>query len=302
MKTPMPRPFISAVSIVVALVLLALAVPAYATPMDTLVNAFDTLHWIGYAPTNFNPNTGVEPPPESIDADLQRLKQYGFQGIVTYACNNGTLSKTIPEKASALGLKMIIGVWDPKNLAELNSAKALASNPNVLGFCVGNEGLKDKYNMSDRYTLAELSSAINYIKSTGKPTTTGQQWKSYDSQELIDICDWMFPTIHPYWEAVYEPSAGVSFTVDHFSTIRDRSNKPVMVKEVGYPTGGNDNGCTEQSQATYYSKLAKSPIKFVYFEAFDGPWKKDINPTEPYWGLFDKDRNPKPVIGALRRR
>jgi hypothetical protein len=36
-------------------------------------------------------------------------------------------------------------------------------------------------------------------------------------------------------------------------------------------------------------------VKFVYFEAFDQPWKTHL-PIEPHWGIFNSDRSPK-VLG-----
>ena len=45
-------------------------------------------------------------------------------------------------------------------------------------------------------------------------------------------------------------------------------------------------------------KLAKSKIKFVYFEAFDLPWKTKA-PVEPHWGFFRSDRTPKLIALEL---
>ena len=40
--------------------------------------------------------------------------------------------------------------------------------------------------------------------------------------------------------------------------------------------------------------MTSDKAMFSYFEAFDQPWKNTM-PVEPYWGLFDKDRQPKDV-------
>ena len=178
----------------------------------------------------------------------------------------------------------------------------------MLAICVGNEGLIDKHDMSDRYTFDQLKSAIDNVRGrSGKPTTTSQQWKSYDDPKLIDLCDFMFPTIHPFWEHVYEPAAGVVFTVDHLNTIKNVSgNKIVVAKEVGYPTGYLPNKkaehpCTEATQAAYYVGLTKTPLKhaFCYFEAYCQDWK-NYNGTEPFWGLFGYDRRPKPAMSQIK--
>jgi exo-beta-1,3-glucanase (GH17 family) len=151
---------------------------------------------------------------------------------------------------------------------------------------------------------------------SGKPVTTTQQAKSYDEDGigLIGLCDFLFPTIHPYWDKQYEASPGADWTVAQYELIRGRAQGKVLVaKEVGYPTDGLDGTeayekgpkrpefkGTEAKQAEYYVKLAKSPIKFVYFEAFDQTWKK-YNDTEPHWGLFYSNRSPKPAMSQIPR-
>jgi hypothetical protein len=62
---------------------------------------------------------------------------------------------------------------------------------------------------------------------------------------------------------------------------------------VGLPTAGDPAGrLSEANQKKYYFKLAKTDVKFVYFEAFDQPWKTHL-PIEPHWGIFHADRTPK---------
>ena len=33
----------------------------------------------------------------------------------------------------------------------------------------------------------------------------------------------------------------------------------------------------------------------VSFEAFDEPWKQEFGGVEPYWGMFDSERNLKNI-------
>ena len=104
--------------------------PANAMDTGALGQAFDTLHWVAYSPLNYNPNIGKQAARDSIKADLEVLKANGFGGIVTYGCD-GCLEDLVPEVASGLGLKMIVGVWDPKNQSQLDSAVKIARRPNV---------------------------------------------------------------------------------------------------------------------------------------------------------------------------
>ena len=55
---------------------------------------------------------------------------------------------------------------------------------------------------------------------------------------------------------------------------------------------------SEAAQETYYTELARTDVKFVYFEAFDQPWKTHL-PIEPHWGIFTADRKPKALAKRL---
>jgi exo-beta-1,3-glucanase (GH17 family) len=310
MKTRFKSSIYKMASLLIAMTFLW-QLPAKATDTAALGNAFDSLHWISYSPLHYNPESSpqVQPSKEDLEADLTVLKNAGFGGVVTYGCMESQAT-LFPEVASKLGFKIIIGIWDPNSPKELDNAVAAAKNPNVLAVCVGNEGLLDKHNMSKRYTLAQLTTAINNVRSrTGKPVTTSQQAKSYSEQPLIDICDFLFPTIHPYWEGDHEgrpelfnPIKGGEWTVGELQTIRSRGNGKITVaKEVGYPTGGCKGRCNEQTQSEYYVYMTQSPMRkaFCYFEAYDQAWKQH-NDTEPYWGLYYGDRRPKPAMAAIK--
>jgi hypothetical protein len=65
----------------------------------------------------------------------------------------------------------------------------------------------------------------------------------------------------------------------------------VLFKEVGLPTSGVP-GLSEANHDLYYRELAKTDVRFVYFEGFDRPSKGNSS-VEPYWGIFDARRKPK---------
>jgi len=303
-KRRLQKPVLAALSFLLAMICLC-PLPAHAVDMGPVVNAFDTLRWVAYSPTHYNPHINKQPNDNDVRSDLQTLKNCGFQGIVTYGCS-GANATNIPRIARELGMKIIVGVWNPADTnGEIKSAIGLAkNNPNVIAVSVGNEGLEDKYKMWSpehmHYSLATLKAAIDKVRAEGgKPTTSSQQWKSYTEEDFRNVCDFMFPTIHPFWEHVYDPQKGVEFTVSHIDTIKQVSGDKIVVpKEVGYPTC---SPCSEATQRDYYVGLAKSPFKFVYFEAFDGDWKnQNTNATERHWGLFNEHRSPKLAAKALK--
>ena len=244
--------------------------------------------WVAYAPTSANPSAGVEATSEAIRGDLEILRKAKFTGLVTYS-STGIMGKEFPRIARETGFKgLILGIWNPNNRQEMATAVAAAKNPIVLGYCVGNEGLKK------RYDIKELSIAIDGLrKATGKPVTTTEEIDDYGEKELLSIGDWIYPNAHPYFHSQLEPQAAIDWTVGAFKDLIRRSKRFVMFKEVGLPTAGDSKGkLSDTTQQQYYAGLAQTDVRFVYFEAFDQPWKTHL-PIEPHWGLFTSNRIPK---------
>lgn len=246
-----------------------------------------SLRWVAYSPTNCDPQKGISPQEESVKADLLVLRKY-FDGIVTYGAN-----EMIPRVAKEVGLAgMLFGVWNPESEDEFAKAVAAAQNEIVLGFVVGNEGLEE------RYDYETLKQAIEkYSAATGKPVTTTEQHTDYANPRLIELGDWIFPNTHPYFHRFIEPVEAAEWTERQYQKLVRKTEKPVLFKEVGLPSDG-DEGMNEQNQAEYYRQLQQKSVHFVYFEAFDQLWKTHL-PIEPHWGLFRSDRSPKLVVEYL---
>jgi hypothetical protein len=99
--------------------------------------------------------------------------------------------------------------------------------------------------------------------------------------------------VHPYFHNQLDPELAVRWTQAAYDDFRRRTERFVLFKEVGLPTAGDPGAVlSEATQAAYYRELAKVDVLFVYFEAFDQPWKTHL-PVEPHWGLFRSDRTPK---------
>jgi exo-beta-1,3-glucanase (GH17 family) len=251
------------------------------------------LTWVAYSPSSSDPVKGVEASEQSIREDLTVLRKIGFTGLVTYGAS-GVMGRELPLVAQSMGFSgIILGVWDPTDEAELDAAKSHGKTSIVLGFCVGNEGL------GKRYDLSKLSRAIQELrKATGKPVTTTEEIDDYSNANLLDLGDWVFPNVHPYFHNLLDPPAAVRWTKAAYDDLRRRTSKFVLLKEVGLPTAGDSQRkLSEKSQEQFYTELAKTVVRFVYFEAFDQLWKNQI-PVEPHWGIFRADRSPKQL--ALR--
>ncbi len=253
--------------------------------------AFD-LKWIAYAPTNFNPEQDIYPSEKSIRDDLKILYDFGFRGIVTYSAYKNLA--LIPQIAYETGFRgIIMGVWDIQNKDEIMNA--VLSREYVDGYCLGNEGL------NSRYELDDLKDVISSLKSsTGKPCTTTEQVSDYSNPSVNSIGDWIFPNIHPFLCEVKDPQKAALWIQKYYRILKKHcpDDKIVFFKEVGYPTRGMHKA-TESNQKKFFINMKKSQLPFVYFEAFDQPWKNSIS-VEPYWGLFNSRRKPKKFISEFK--
>jgi exo-beta-1,3-glucanase (GH17 family) len=269
-------------------------------PPQTSNNAFadpsailKVSRWVDYSPTGVDPDKGIEPTEASIRDDLKVLKSAGFTGLLTYS-STGIMGEKFPDIAKEMGFDgIIIGVWDPKNELELNAAKRAAGNSILLGYCVGNEGLED------RYSFLELSDAISRLRNeTSKPVTTTEELDDYEHEALLTLGDWVFPNAHPFFQNIKDPEKAVAWTVKAYQKLTGKTGRTVIFKEVGLPTAGEPDGLSENNQADYYAGLMKENIHFFFFEAFDQEWKTK-QPVEPYWGIFNSDRTPKHMAYRL---
>jgi exo-beta-1,3-glucanase (GH17 family) len=259
---------------------------------QTFKDKLKTLKWVSYAPTNFDPNSASFPLQESIEEDLKLLFDKGFTGIITYGADKSL--GEIPRIASEIGFKgIIMGIWDINSPEELDNA--LRAKDYVDGYCVGNEGL------NVRYSLDTLKRVLESIRAgTGKPATTAEEVGDYYNQymNLIALGDWVFPNVHPFLCQVKNPQKAASWIKKHYNLLQKNSppDMPIIVKEAGYPTKGA-GGASESNQREFFNALADTAILYVYFEAFDQPWKISTS-VEPHWGLFDRNRRPKKYIAS----
>src|SRR6185503_18978769 len=153
--------------------------------------------WVAYSPSSANPNTGPQATPDEILADLDVLRDAGFNGLVTYG-SAGNMGSELPVLAQEAGFEgLIMGIWDPNSEEEYDAAVHAAQNDIVLGYCIGNEG----FNRPSRYDMTILSSSVQKLReATGKPVTTTEEIDDYFyNEKLLQFGDWIFPNAHPYF-------------------------------------------------------------------------------------------------------
>ena len=263
--------------------------------------ALDSLTWVAFAPTDFDPRADSFPSESSIRTDLERLHAAGFDGVITFA-SDGSLAQ-VPRIARDVGFRGVItGLFlgSPAQRA-VEVPNAVAAAEHTTAYALGNEGLEGCG--GTLYDEGTLRTVAAQLATTGRPVTTSEQIEDYLEGcldgFLLDFGAFLFPIIHPFNQGIRDPAAGVAFTVDRFTRLQSLTTKPVLVKETGWPTCG-DPAANQAQQESYFSLLG-SAVDFAFFEAFDQPFKESITtPWEACWGLFDTERQAKGFIDAHR--
>ncbi|MFA5063141.1 MAG: hypothetical protein WC578_03635 [Candidatus Omnitrophota bacterium] len=247
----------------------------------------------------------------------------------------------IPAIAQEVGFNsVILGIWyvESNKLSfddvcnktarlEMSNAIAQSSRKNVDAYCIGHNQLNISYDIRD------LKKAIENLRGkTCKPVSTSQPVMDYYiNPDLFYIGDWFCPDIHGYWYALN----GVESQIKDPSVLADAISKkageeiltsvkqlqeqflskigykPVLIKFIGFPSTGKTR-FSDLSQEIFFDEFliniqkntifSSSNISFSYFDAFDTPWKEDVNfPEEAHIGFFTIDRQAKPAAKVFKK-
>lgn len=312
----MPRPdrILSALAFAALLALVGCGGGPERMPLAT---ALATQRFVAYVPRSFAVSAGrtQAATADGIADDLRRLRPH-FSGLITYGLGDGQ-AQIVPLAAAAGFEAIAVGVWEPRDRAELDRAIGLAERypRQVIALILGNEGLFWK-----RYTAADLRAAAAYVRERlpGVPLTTSEPFAHYfdspDATALLEL-DLLMPNVHPMFEPWFDPAnveQSVAFVAEVVARLRRLTPKPILVKETGLPSAPADRGFDEARQAAFWRGLARAipagPLQNpAYFEAFDAPWKPQelvaqfgrLEPAEGHWGLFHRDGSPKQVVEGL---
>jgi exo-beta-1,3-glucanase (GH17 family) len=278
--------------------------------------------FVTYTPTGFDPSVQPvkRPTQDDIRADLAAIREQAIGagvpddaiGVITYGCNDGL--EQIPKLAHDLGLKVILGVFDPRNDAEVGNAEKLLGQDElsrtIIACCVGNEAITFR-----RATLEEIQAAGRRLRRVRAiPITTTEIIQSYGDERMIKSFDFTLVNAHALFASVYQPEAGAEWALEQLRALIAAAPKehPIVVKELGWPSGPKPVFDPEQ-QATYWKTVFADPItRRVNVAIFDGlanvPWKQEqirvpghdpVN-VGPHWPvLFGPDRKPSPFAKEL---
>lgn len=280
--------------------------------------AVASVRFVAYTPTDLRIVAGEVRPAsaQQIRKDLAALRE-DFQGLVMYSGNNGL--EEVPAIAHELGFQaLILGTWDIASADEIANVIRLArAYPElIVGVSVGNEVL-----LAERHEWAMLRDAIQRLRAAlpQVAVTTSEPFYFYlneDPPDFLSVQDFLLPSVHPLFETWFPEATterAVDFVVQVAARLTAKTDKPVLIKETGLPSGPPERGFTLARQTEFWVELSQrlppaAGAGLVYFEAFDHAWKVEnaeaefgLRPEEAFWGLYEEHGKHKPVIKALRR-
>jgi exo-beta-1,3-glucanase (GH17 family) len=237
---------------------------------------------------------------EQIKQRIDIIKPY-TKWVRTFSCTDG--NELIPAIAKQNGLNVMVGAWlsDNKKLneVEIENLVKVAKAGNADLVAVGNEVL-----YREELTEEELLEYINRVKKQLPNVEVGYVDAYYEFSKrpaITEACDVIFANCYPFWEGCHIDYSHVYMQNMYFQALQAGKGKRVIISETGWPSRGSNFEASEPSfknAARYFVNTQKwskeQNIDVMYFASFDELWKVgDEGDVGAYWGIWDKDGNPK---------
>ncbi len=266
---------------------------------------FAAIRYVAYSPTHWAP--GRQASELDIRGDLQTLCRT-WDGLITYGSKDAL--REIPAIAKEVGFKrMILGVYDVTEPEDFGNAVALIEEfPDLIhSVCLGNEGLA-----FELYTLEQLIQSIRDMRRRFPHLwlTTSEPVFAFGEKTIVSEVDYCFPIIHPWIHDIFknDPTTAALWTIQTAQRLQILSEKVILIKETGFPADGNlyPNDLQAQFWEVLFREIGAftQNVHLAVFEAFDIPDKVNFaafKDWDSFWGMYDKNRKPKPVLQVLER-
>ena len=262
----------------------------------------EKLHGVSFSPYVEGQGPGTQIGEAQIRERLAFIQDY-TKSIRTFSCSEG--NELIPAIAKEAGLDTMVGVWlddnREQNEVELANAIELANKGHVDILGVGNEVL-----LRGDLSEDELLDYINRAKAGVNGVPVGYVDAYFEFQvhpRITDACDVILANCYPFWEGCPIEYA-VLYMRDMYHRAQQAGNgKKVIISETGWPNIGTPEGSSVPSFENAIKYFVdthlwaeEEEVEVFWFSSFDETWKVDAEgDVGAYWGLWDKDGNPKYV-------
>ena len=262
----------------------------------------EKIHGLSFSPYVEGQGPGTQLGEAQIRERLSIIQPY-VNGIRSFSCTEG--NELIPAIAKENGLKTMVGAWlgdDPeKNEQEITNLIEIARNGHADILAVGNEVL-----LRGDLSEDELLAYIDRVKQAAPGVDVGYvdaYFEFVDHPRISAACDVLLANCYPFWEGCPAEHA-LLYMKEMYQRVQQIANgKRVIVSETGWPNVGSAEGGavpSEENAMKYFINSFKwaeeDNVEIFYFSSFDEAWKVDAEgDVGAYWGLWDKDGNPKYV-------
>jgi exo-beta-1,3-glucanase (GH17 family) len=260
------------------------------------------IHGISFSPYVEGQGPGTQVSEAQIRERLAFIQPY-VKWVRSFSCKEG--NEQIPAIAAENGLKNMVGVWldDDLEQNEIEIANAIeiakAGHADILA--VGNEVL-----LRGDISEDELLDYIHRVKAAAPNTEVGYvdaYFEFVDHPRVTEACDVLLANCYPFWEGCPADHALLYMKEMYRRVVNVANGKKVIISETGWPNVGTP---TKGSVPSFenaikyfidtYQWAEQDGIEIFYFSSFDETWKVDAEgDVGAYWGLWDKDGNPKYV-------
>jgi len=260
------------------------------------------IHGISFSPYIEGQGPGTRLGQAQIRERLEIIRPY-VKWVRSFSCTEG--HELIPEIAKQSGLKTMVGFWLDGDLEhneeELANAIKIAEAGHADLIAVGNEVL-----LRGDLTEDELIGYMNRFKQAVPDVEVGYvdaYFKFADHPRVTEACDVIFANCYPFWEGCPAEHSLLYMKEMYRRAMHAGKGKKVIISETGWPNLGTaERGAVPsfENAIKYFINTfqwaEEESIDIFYFSAFDETWKVGSEgDVGAYWGLWDKDGNPKYV-------
>ena len=276
--------------LIFALILAAVHLGIWAIFNQTLplINAPQVVN--GFAYSGFqqgqSPLDKNYPSTAELLADLRLLKPLTNHIRIYGALENSEVTPL----ASSLGFKISAGAWlgadRNANAREISALREqIKIYPNIERAIVGNEVLLRK-----DMTNEELFAYLDEVReSTKLPISTAEPWHVWlRNPDLVKHVDYIAVHLLPYHEGLHVEQAVDYSLLKYQELMAAFPRKKIVITEVGWPSEGPAIGSSVASKINqahfvreFIAKTAYKNYDYYLMEAFDQPWKKNLEG----WGV-----------------